>query len=924
MTFVRKGLKNMADAWCGLANHIDAEYGLPKVFYKGVTDGIPLIKYLKIILSEDEARLAAQIPKNPLSVEAIGKLTGRSDLDKLEDELWTIADKGILYVDFLSSGKKYYSIPFWAPGIIEYMIVNMDRYPGVAEVFNELGGTMGGASKFMGGSTGSMRVIPVMKEIAAKPKALSYEQVLRYLDQEFYDIDDVNREHPKPPVYSLADCVCRTSKKMCGEGCEHPIKDMCIQIGPEAEYYIRTGKGRRATREEVIATLDKAESEGLVHEVFEFGFSERGIGESVFICNCCGCSCGTLATSIKYGGHLSIASNYKPEVNPENCVACGACVEKCPANAIRLGDRLCTSAESQVDIYETSENYAWGKDKYNANYRDRIMTTGSGTAPCKTHCPAHIAVQGYIRKASEGDYAGALEVIKRENPFPAVCGRVCPHPCETECSRSTVDEAVAIDEIKRFIAERDLNAETRYIPEIKNHFDEKIAVVGAGPAGLSCAYYLAAKGFPVTVFEKSNELGGMMIRGIPSFRLDKDTVRAEIDIIRQLGVEFRTGVEVGKDVTIQELREEGYKGFYLAIGLQDGGRLGVPNDDAKGVMSGIEFSVRTNLEGPQKLSGKCVVIGGGNIGADVARTAVRSGADEVHLFCLEAYDEMPMGYGDRTECEAEGIIIHAGWGQTEILAENGECTGIKFRKCVQVRDAENRFAPKFDDSQIESIECSSVLYCIGQKPDWGRLLEGTKVELNPNKTAKADLLTMQTAEPDIFVGGDAFTGQKFVINAIAGGKNGYESVWRFATGRNLTYGRQREYFGINKDKLSDRFIESIPRQTPAASEHNTHSFADVSHGLTEEQVRKEVERCLGCGRAVIDKVKCIGCGVCTAQCRFDAIHLEFEKERTPAKSKKEFFRDVAKFNVGRAGRIVVNETGKLVGLDSVSRARKKH
>ena len=515
--------KEYKSVYVRLAEHVDKEYHMPGSH----DENDPMVKYFRIILNDEQAELAEKITRVPMPADLIARKIGRSDAVKLDEQLWELSQLGVLYFEEANNGKKYYHIPNWAPGIVEYMVGNM-HIPGVAECFDEYSQASGGEVMMMSPNGGGMRVVPVMKEIAAQPKSLTYEQVLGYLDQVFYAPDDVKHEHPLPPKFSLADCACRTSKQMIGEGCEHPIKDMCIQIGPEAEYYIRTGKGRKATREEVLQVLDYAEKTGCVHEIFEFSFAERPVGESVFICNCCGCSCGVLSGNFKFGGNGGTHSNYLPEVDPEKCVACGGCVEKCPANAIRLGDRLCQSAENQVEIYETSDKYKWGKDRWNINYRDRIMTTGAGTSPCKTYCPAHIAVQGYIRKASEGDYAGALEVIKRENPFPAVCGRVCPHPCETECSRTTVDEAVAIDEIKRFIAEQDMHAEHRYIPEVIEHHENKIAVIGAGPSGLTCAYYLAAKGFPVTVFEKSNDLGGMMLRGIPSFRLDKDVVNAEI------------------------------------------------------------------------------------------------------------------------------------------------------------------------------------------------------------------------------------------------------------------------------------------------------------------------------------------------------------------------------------------------------------
>ena len=508
----------------------------------------------------------------------------------------------------------------------------------------------------------------------------------------------------------------------------------------------------------------------------------------------------------------------------------------------------------------------------------------TGTAPCKTACPAHIAVQGYLKLAAQGKYREALQLIKRENPFPAVCGRICNRRCEDACTRGTVDQAVAIDEVKRFIAQQDLDAATRFVPEkvipkVDGEFGEKIAVIGAGPAGMSCAFYLAEKGYRPTVFEKEARPGGMLMNGIPSFRLEKDVVEAEIDVLREMGVEFRCGVEVGKDVTIAQLREEGYKGFYAAVGLQSGGKLNIPGGEAQGVQSGIDFMRHVNSGADAKLSGRVVVIGGGNIGADVARTALRCGADSVELYCLEGYEDMPMGEEDRGECEREGIIIHAGWGQTSVMEQDGKCVGIRFRKCLSVKNDEGRFDPRFDDAVTEETACDVVLYCIGQKVEWKELLAGTKVEFNPNGTVKADPVTYQTAEPDIFVGGDAYTGQKFAIDAIAAGKQGAVSLHRWVQHATLTVGRDRRRF-IELDKenalIAVDSYDNTPRQQIGYNEALRKTFRDERIAFTEEQVKKETARCLGCGASIVDPNKCIGCGICTTKCAFDAIHLHRE------------------------------------------------
>jgi len=712
-----------------------------------------------------------------------------------------------------------------------------------------------------------MHVIPVEKAIESENEAIGLEKISYWLEK--YE-----------GKYAKSMCSCRASRQKLGEGCGDDPENWCIAVGDMADYVVETQRGEYITKEEALDIFRRAEENGFVHQITNIDGEQKIFA----ICNCNVNICNALRTSQLFNTPNMSRSAYVAKVESENCVACGRCVEGCPAGAVKLGQKLCTKdgpiTYPRQELPDASE---WGPEKWAIDYRDknRVNCYKTGTAPCKTACPAHIAVQGYLKLAAQGKYKEALQLIKRDNPFPAVCGRICNRRCEDACTRGTIDQAVAIDEVKRFIAQQDLNAETRFVPEkvipkVDGEFEEKIAIIGGGPAGLSCAYYLAEKGYRPAVFEKEKQPGGMLMHGIPEFRLEKDVIEAEIDVLRALGVEFHCGVEVGRDVTIPELREQGYKGFYVAIGLQSGGRLGVPGEDAEGVKAGIELMREVNLEGKKSLSGRVVVIGGGNIGADVARTALRCGAEKVSLYCLEDYDSMPMGVEDRTECEEDGIEIHAGWGQTEILAENGRCSGIRFRKCLSVRNAEGRFAPTFDDNTTEEVPCDMVLYCIGQKVDWKGLLTGTAVELNPNGTAKADPVTYQTAEPDLFVGGDVYTGQKFAIDAIAAGKQGAVSLHRWVQDATLTIGRdKREFIELDKNNLllEEASYDNTPRQRIGYNETLRKTFKDGRVAFTEEQVKAETARCLGCGASVVDPNKCIGCGICTTRCAFDAIHL---------------------------------------------------
>ena len=819
--------------------------------------------------------------RKPKTIEQLMKLTKmeRQPLQKLLDDMSWL---GIIEYNWENlDGKnpaheKRYILPLFVPGSAEFLNMRrsqINEHPEVAAFFERM--TMLPLEKITpmvppGGAGIGMHVIPVEKAIETEQEAIGLEKISYWL-------------HKYEGKYAKSMCSCRASRDKLGEGCGDDVENWCIAVGDMADYVVQTQRGEYITYDEAMEIFKKAEDNGFVHQITNIDGEQKIFG----ICNCNVNVCNALRTSQLFNTPNMSRSAYVAAVETEKCVACGRCVENCPAGAVKLGQKLCTKdGFIQYPRQELPDEVKWGPEKWSIDYRDknRINCYDTGTAPCKTACPAHIAVQGYLKLAAQGKYREALQLIKRENPFPAVCGRICNRRCEDACTRGTVDQAVAIDEVKRFIAQQDLDAETRFVPEkvipkVDGEFAEKIAVIGAGPAGMSCAYYLAEKGYRPTVFEKEARPGGMLMNAIPSFRLEKDVVEAEIDVLRQLGVEFRCGVEVGKDVTIAQLRQEGYKGFYVAIGLQSGGRLPVPGGDAENVISGVDFMRDVNLRDKKSLSGRVVVIGGGNIAADVARTAVRCGAENVSLYCLEGYDEMPMGEEDRSECERDGVAVYAGWGPREVSVEGGKAAGVSFVKCLKVRDESGRFAPVYDENTVQVAPCTTVLFCIGQKAEWRELLSGTAVEFDPNGTAKADPVTYQTAEADIFVGGDAFTGQKFAIDAIAAGKQGAVSLHRFVQGATLTIGRDRRQF-IELDKKSALIAvdsyDNTPRQRVGYNEALRNTFRDERVAFTAQQVRAETARCLGCGASIVDPNKCIGCGVCTTKCAFDAIHLHRE------------------------------------------------
>lgn len=804
---------------------------------------------------------------------------------KTAEEIAKEMNKPLAYVDEQLKKLAYYGVAFWntdkekqvdvfwaetwIPGTMEVIVnskENCEKYPIIGYAMEAYGRVRGPKSSgaFPVG-VGLMRVIPIESAIDGNSHAASYEEVSKYLEEN--------------DVFTVTDCSCRTDRELMGEGCGHLKEDMCIQMGHAAEYYIKTGRGRQITREEAYEIIRKAEENGLMHQIP----NTDGNGKTHAICNCCGCGCLSLRTAEMFKNNDMVRSNYVARVETEKCVACGQCVENCPVNALKMGQKLCSSKPvvDNITTTVTPRDRKWTKENWNPDYRiNREDVVESGTAPCKTNCPAHIAVQGYIKLASQGRYLEALDLIKNENPLPAVCGRICNRRCEDACTRGDVDEPIAIDEIKKFIAEQELDAENRIIPAKRhNYSDKKIAIVGAGPAGLACAYYLALDGYSITVFEKSEKPGGMLTMGIPSFRLEKDVVEAEIEIIKAMGVEFKLGVEVGKDVTLDELRAQGYKAFYLAIGAQGGRKVGIEGEDAEGVMSGIDFLRAINTDNTKRFEGKVVVVGGGNVAIDVARTAVRAGAVSVEQFCLESRAQMPAAADEVEEAEEENIAIHNGWGPHRIVTENGKVKAIEFKKCISVFDAEGRFNPQYDENDIRSVEEDYVLLSIGQSICWGNLLDGSKVELRRNGTAEADGFTYQTAEEDIFVGGDVYTGPRFAIDAIAAGKQGAISIHRFVQpGQSLVYGRDRRvYRELDKEAAVLEGFDNASRQRPEKikrDQKECESFRDFRGTFTEEQLKKETERCLGCGATIVDDYMCVGCGQCTTKCKFDAIHLE--------------------------------------------------
>lgn len=843
---------------------------LESLTYTGITYNDPEYKILEPIVDDDmcEIMMHMRLEANR-TAEDLAKRS-RRPLDFVEEQCEKLKTAGVIRSRMVD-GKKCYYYPIWVPGIMEGILSNReqcDKYPVLGECFEEYTRRrVSMLAPFMDAGMNMMRVIPVQSAIENNSHKASYDEVNKLIENAW--------------AVSVGPCSCRRARRLMGEGCGHLEEDMCMYLNDNAVNYSETGAHRLISKEEAYEILRRAEKNGLVHELNV----SPGYEDSTAICNCCSCSCFALRIASYFRAPDAIRTNYIAKVDRDKCVACGQCVENCQLNAVRLGRKLSNDPVRIDRPADTPRNtLLWGSKDYNPNYRiNREDTMQGGTAPCKAACPANVPVQAYIKLASEGRYDEALEMIKQEIPFPAVCGRICNKRCEEGCTRGSIDSPVAIDEIKKFIAERELGTDKRYVPEMLNQtgkpYTEKIAVIGGGPAGLSCAYYLKIKGYPVTVFEKEDRLGGMLTLGIPSFRLDKKVIESEIDVLREMGIEFRTGVEIGKDVTLDSLRADGYKAFYLAIGASKGAELRVNGADKNGVITGIDFLRQVNLGTDPKIGKKVAVIGGGNVALDVARSAVRLGS-EVTVYYRRAESEMPADRDEAAEAVEEGVKFSFFRNPVEVTGKES-VTGLKLEIMENGPKGEDGRLTSVGTGRFEEVAADTVIAATGQAIDLGSI-DTADLKTGRGGRVLVNELSGQTTVSDVFAGGDAVTGPKFVIDAIAAGKDAAISIHRFVhEGQSQTIGRDpKKYRPFNHlDAASyaeEAGFDTAPRQKPQVPGIDTvkSTFDDLRAPFTEEQVKAECARCLGCGVAVVDEFMCVGCGVCTTKCRFDAISLE--------------------------------------------------
>ena len=498
------------------------------------------------------------------------------------------------------------------------------------------------------------------------------------------------------------------------------------------------------------------------------------------------------------------------------------------------------------------------REEYEAHIKERKCPAASCDAmiisACQHACPAGVDVPNYVAAIAEGDYIKAVEIIREKNPFPGVCGRICIHPCESRCRRGELDEPTSIRALKRFATDRFYEVIQHAPQPFLVTQQERVAIVGAGPSGLSSAYFLAQMGYPVTVFEAQDMAGGMLRLAVPEFRLPRHIIDQDVAYIQSCGVEIRLNSPIDVHHTVQDLLKEGYQAVFISAGAQVSKVAGIPGEEEglEGLLYGLRFLVEVKRGRPMKLGRRVLVIGGGNVAVDVARTALRVGAEEVRMVCLEQRNEMLAWEKELREALDEGVLLVNGWGPQQILSHDGKVTGVKFMECTSVFDMEGQFRPSYNQEVTRTWDCDTVIISIGQAPDLSFLSEDTQLERAVWGTLQVDDNSLRTNIPGIFAGGDFVSGASYVIEAVAAGRRASQAIHKFLRRDDspVTMLDEKTELGVVLARLSAD-EESVPltgRVTvdQEAPKERICDFREVERGYSEEQAQEEAKRCLRC------------------------------------------------------------------------------
>lgn len=481
---------------------------------------------------------------------------------------------------------------------------------------------------------------------------------------------------------------------------------------------------------------------------------------------------------------------------------------------------------------------------------ERCWPSIEKVAPCQNACPLNVDVPGYVMAVTHGNLDKALAIVTENNPLPIICGRVCHHPCEASCLRAEIDEPIAIRSLKRFIINHTPRLSVERPSPVEKTRGESVAIIGSGPAGLAAAHDLARQGYAVTVYEALSVVGGMLILGIPEFVLPREILQAEISSIEGLGVEVRTSTPLGKDLTIGNLFQQGYKAVFISVGAQQSLKLNIPGIDLKGVSYALALLEDVNLGKEVRFKGKVTIIGGGNVAVDCARVAIRSGATEVNLTCLESRGEMPGFPWEIERAEEEGVKIYPSLAPQEITDEDRKVTGINFARVKSIEfDAEGRIRPILVEGEELTVDADAVIVAIGQTPDLSFLDGAKELEVSKRGAIQVDPDTLATNVSGVFAGGDVVN-VATVVEAIAAGKKAAISIDRYLRGLDLKEGRlpQTMQVVVIDEENMPRFVE--PREHSKVPmlpvSERVSSFREVELGFAQQVAIEEAKRCLNC------------------------------------------------------------------------------
>ncbi len=870
-------------------------------------------RILSILLTEKQAdvALAAGLRKER-TVSVLSRKSGYT-IEEVTRVANDLAELG-LFSTWMDDGTRKYYMDAFFPATMINVLTNktvVANHPELGELYDKYAAKLDDMfpdNRAVG--TGMVRVLPVQDSVSIDSSAAAVRIGTQDDDDDdesdesdgsdesaegISDDDGIVSKYEKISFYlnkanrfCLSSCACAVARRLTCEGDGFIEDDKCLHLDRMAEYYIETCRGREISRQEAFDFIRKTDAAGYLHVLV----NTYGRGRALTICTSKYSTCFGLRGAISRGTYASVASNFIAGYSESDCIACKECMKKCPTNALRMSSRF-----SMADIQKIlSPKRRRENEAEHIDYRDSFEECDkSGTSPCISFCRLQMPVQSFLELTKAGEYEKAYGLMLENNPFPSITSLLCVCKSERNCLRFRMDEPVAIKDIERFLSEK--CSGTYPLPNTQKidggTYDDRIAIIGSGVAGMSCAYFLAKKGYRPVIFEKQRIPGGALATHVPAYRIKRDVVEQEILKLERMGVEIRCGISVGEDITIDELRNAGFRAFLVAIGMQKGEIMPAAGNDADGIYTGMDYLRKLNMNEITTHKGAVVIVGDGIVAFSIARSIIRKSGNDVFLFTSCRREEIDMELEELLNTESEGVEIVNGWAISEVLNTDGRVSAAVFKKIVRKNpydisrgDEEDDDDDAYDDEDTRTIECATLIYAGQQKVDWCGLDKQFGVEVNPeNDLPTINERTLETSAPGVFVAGEMAEGEFGAADSINEGRLAAESIHRYLRqGQNLVAGRRKgNYSPVNKDAVNYQTIDYVRVQRINADYEKKHmnrrNFSLGKKTYTEDQAKLESSRCLNCGKVAYDDGKCIGCGQCVVKCPTGAIWMEKRARR---------------------------------------------